>query len=464
MDIEKTIDYLENVMSSEVRKLTLENEIKRLNAVLNSSNEYYVALEAGNYDSIYYPPFGFSKGRGYINTFNPESFGLWTDAPEGGKEIYETWMENCDFYARASEIEDTIKKTIEGLPVLQQAEVYESYERITFPTSVIIVHFINACIDNDAITATGGSSNISLGSLGRKSLPAKSQQAFEQFLHTGFSPEQGYVLTVMESYKGLFGKTKYRNKPQYSDSEINIIAQAVYPLYIEKLNVANDFLTAAFDRLIDSYVQDSMQKDEARKNLPLVQKTLDEEQSTLGKLYGLNVIYEKYRNIIAVGSFIDFFASGRCNDFVGPEGAYNLYESEIRLDRITDKLDIIIQKLNEIEANQRAVYLALQEMQQTQQAMISSVNEAADRITGTIKKELSATNASLSDLSTHLQTISSSTASIDANQKYANHLLEISNEQQKGILRNQEFEQMLFTDPSIFGGRVITDKAYRKYH
>ena len=74
--------------------------------------------------------------------------------------------------------------------------------------------------------------------------------------------------------------------------------------------------------------------------LPSQKKTVP-----LKTLYGLDVIYEKYRNITAIGSFIDYFASGRCTEFAGPDGAYNINENELRLDRITDKMDVIISKL-----------------------------------------------------------------------------------------------------------------------
>ena len=57
MDIEKTIDYLENVMSSEVRILTLEKEISNQQAILEENNEYFDYLKSGYYKRISYKPF-----------------------------------------------------------------------------------------------------------------------------------------------------------------------------------------------------------------------------------------------------------------------------------------------------------------------------------------------------------------------------------------------------------------------
>ena len=44
--------------------------------------------------------------------------------------------------------------------------------------------------------------------------------------------------------------------------------------------------------------------------------------------------------------------SGRCVVFEGHEGAYNIYENEIRLNVVIQKLDDVIQKLDQIQDNQ----------------------------------------------------------------------------------------------------------------
>ncbi|MBQ3356885.1 MAG: hypothetical protein IJG45_07240 [Oscillospiraceae bacterium] len=85
------------------------------------------------------------------------------------------------------------------------------------------------------------------------------------------------------------------------------------------------------------------------------QKTLE----TRARFYDVNVIYPKYRNIMAICSFYDYFMSGRCTELTGHEGAYNLYESELQLKIISDKLDEIKDKLDEIKAYQHQAYLVL---------------------------------------------------------------------------------------------------------
>lgn len=75
-------------------------------------------------------------------------------------------------------------------------------------------------------------------------------------------------------------------------------------------------------------------------------------KNVLEKYYSKNIIFAKYRSLIPVCMFYEYNISGRCNRLEGHEGAYNLYEQEIRAQRIIDKLDKIIERLDEIESNQ----------------------------------------------------------------------------------------------------------------
>ena len=58
----------------------------------------------------------------------------------------------------------------------------------------------------------------------------------------------------------------------------------------------------------------------------------------------------------------EYFASGRCSELTGPDGAYNLYEAELRQNLIINKRDVIIKELGAIQQNQHMLY---QEMQRT---------------------------------------------------------------------------------------------------
>lgn len=95
-----------------------------------------------------------------------------------------------------------------------------------------------------------------------------------------------------------------------------------------------------------------------------IEKVLDSQNETrriLEKYYDMNIIYPKYRNLVAVSSFHEYLASGRCAGLEGTDGAYNLYENEIRQDIIISKLDDIIRHLETIEKNQYMLYRAVKE-------------------------------------------------------------------------------------------------------
>lgn len=84
------------------------------------------------------------------------------------------------------------------------------------------------------------------------------------------------------------------------------------------------------------------------------QETLNTE-SALNALYSLNIIHQKYRNLVAVSLFYDYFDTGRCVSLTGPGGAYATYEEDLRFKRIETRLDVIISKLDEIIENQQYI-------------------------------------------------------------------------------------------------------------
>ncbi len=88
----------------------------------------------------------------------------------------------------------------------------------------------------------------------------------------------------------------------------------------------------------------------------LIEKT----NSILNDYYESNVLYGKYHNFVAVSSICDYLSSGRCDSLEGPDGAYNLFEMESRTNLIINKLDIIIDSLDQIKQNQYLLYKELQ--------------------------------------------------------------------------------------------------------
>ena len=92
-------------------------------------------------------------------------------------------------------------------------------------------------------------------------------------------------------------------------------------------------------------------------------------------MYSYNVIYDKYRyDLVAICTFAEYLRSGRCNSLQGHEGAYNIYENEIRMGIIISKLDEIITRLDRIEKNQYGIYCALKQISAQQNQILASLD------------------------------------------------------------------------------------------
>lgn len=77
------------------------------------------------------------------------------------------------------------------------------------------------------------------------------------------------------------------------------------------------------------------------------------------KLYGYNIVFGKYRNVVALSTFYEYLMAGRCSALDGSNGAYNLYENEIRANMIIGQLSQVISKLEEIKEAQYMIYSEL---------------------------------------------------------------------------------------------------------
>lgn len=94
----------------------------------------------------------------------------------------------------------------------------------------------------------------------------------------------------------------------------------------------------------------------AKESVHLLNTPLDETKQALEQLYAHDIIFPKYRDLVAMCTMYEYFASGRCTELTGPNGAYNLYEAELRQNLIINRLDTIISNLEQIRQNQYMLY------------------------------------------------------------------------------------------------------------
>ncbi len=114
--------------------------------------------------------------------------------------------------------------------------------------------------------------------------------------------------------------------------------------------------------------------------IQLLQEQNRDSKQNLEKIYSLNIIFPKYRNLSMVCSINEYICTGRCTTLGGHEGAYNILEMEIRLDRITTQLDLVIERLNTIRKNQYMLYSVIQEIDQQVVQILKSTNYVMDSL------------------------------------------------------------------------------------
>lgn len=127
---------------------------------------------------------------------------------------------------------------------------------------------------------------------------------------------------------------------------------------------------------VPSEVIKNILNDEITKSEELLKETF----KARNELYAYDIIFEKYRDVVALSSFYEYLMSGRCTSLEGADGAYNIYENEIRANRVIAQLDTVISSLDDIKQNQYMMYqelrkinISLQQLNSTMDAAVGSL-------------------------------------------------------------------------------------------
>ena len=115
-------------------------------------------------------------------------------------------------------------------------------------------------------------------------------------------------------------------------------------------------------------------KDSCTKMRTNLEKPLKETKENLERVYSKNIIYPKYRNLPALTSIYEYYVTGRCEELSGPYGAYNLYEDEVRKDKIISQLNTVIANLEQIKQNQYKLYEQVCQIQSNTNRMVWELN------------------------------------------------------------------------------------------
>lgn len=204
----------------------------------------------------------------------------------------------------------------------------------------------------------------------------------------------------LDAYENAVQRCDEEKAAMIADMRAKAIQEAT-----KKEQAAKIALTRAKEKL------ESIEKTPLKSILPsnVVKELLDKEiaetealiKNTFiarNKLYAYDIIFEKYRDVVSLSSFYEYLMSGRCSTLEGTNGAYNIYEAEIRANRVIAKLDAVISALENIKQTQYMMYKELQ-----------NINASLDSLNSTMScalKSIRCIEANTTEMSAHLDHIS----------------------------------------------------------
>lgn len=208
-----------------------------------------------------------------------------------------------------------------------------------------------------------------------------------------YNEAEAHYLLEMEEYRLLLS--------QYNDAQAQYSSemQAYEKAYKKALDKARRNASTDFKKDKQNELKEKQQElaeikkhvyDYADQRIDLLPQVrvgnfLSEEEATLKRelqriidgrdqLYAYNIIYGKYRNYVALTSIYEYLDSGRCDTLDGPQGAYNLFESESRTNEIILQLSAIAASLEAIKTNQFMLYRELKRANHN----LNTINELMD--------------------------------------------------------------------------------------
>lgn len=121
----------------------------------------------------------------------------------------------------------------------------------------------------------------------------------------------------------------------------------------------------------EAYLQAQTLLPSLKQDLINTNNALRETENVLAQLYSLDVIFPKYRGYIPMTTICEYFSSGRVTELTGKDGAYNLYENEVRQNMIINNLAAIQQDMHLLEKIKDNQYLLYNSMKETSRLLSS---------------------------------------------------------------------------------------------
>lgn len=189
-------------------------------------------------------------------------------------------------------------------------------------------------------------------------------------------------------------------------------AQTEYDATIAQNQIMYDQAIKEYDNQLSIYTQNYSVN---RRNTELFNENLDTQiaslqshlassKSALEQLYGLNIIYKKYRSLVAITMFCEYLDSGLRTKLEGTDGMYDLYEQQLMGKLIINELSAVNKNLRTISFQLGTLSSQLTGIQQNQLMLYEEVAKA-NNIASDIKRS---TEQLLNSSENHLSAIQSS--------------------------------------------------------
>lgn len=183
-------------------------------------------------------------------------------------------------------------------------------------------------------------------------------------------------LGIMLTYAGVKvlskdEETKQNNKDALDAYRVNV---EKYDATIQQTIAENEKKQNQYRLALNNYNQEADQyKRKHDEAYALISDSGHMLEKSLDSLYEMGIIYPKYRNLVAVSTIYEYLSSGRCDRLDGPDGAYNLYEMELRQNIVIGQLSSIVENLNQIRNNQFTLYNELVSANQSVASVLSDI-------------------------------------------------------------------------------------------
>ena len=200
--------------------------------------------------------------------------------------------------------------------------------------------------------------------------------------------------------------------------------------YVEKKNyvdMQNQQIEKENQRILNEY---KYKKNVLENNKRVYESKLAETELNLKKYYDLNVLYVKYQNVIAVTSFIDYFAAGICNKFDTREGAYDKFDQDFVLNKISNSLE-------DIKANQITLINTIRAATERVLDLLSDIHQDLNNINQAV---INMNNNNIYNANRIVNIIDQYGRQITVNQSVANHIAQMNADDINKMRRLQEYE------------------------